>query len=291
MTAPNAASNTGIRPHHQAPAAMWGQGGRHYDDISFAISDALAHGAQRLGARPGEQALDVGTGTGWSARNVARSGACVTAVDISEAMLEAARTLSAHVRPPISFELADVEQMPFQDARFDRLISTFGVMFALDQRQAAAELARVCKRGARLVLVCWAPGGAVEEFFGVLAKHDPEPAPASAASPMAWGDPKAVEDLLGHDFELAFEHGLSEAYHDSVDDIWDWYARGFGPVRSLVTNLEGDAAAALRADVDDYHRHYANASGRLHVKREYLLTLGHRCGLDTSPGQPMARTS
>jgi ubiquinone/menaquinone biosynthesis C-methylase UbiE len=51
---------------------MWGIGGKDYDEISFAISDALAHAAQRLNARAGEHILDVATGTGWSARNAAR---------------------------------------------------------------------------------------------------------------------------------------------------------------------------------------------------------------------------
>lgn len=91
-----------VLTHHQAAAAMWGRGGKSYDDVSFAISDALAHAAQRLNARAGERILDVATGTGWSARNVARMGASVSAVDISNDLLDAARDLSAHVSPPIN---------------------------------------------------------------------------------------------------------------------------------------------------------------------------------------------
>ena len=62
-----------VQEHHRAAAEMWSRGGRFYDDVSYAISDALAHAAQRLNPRPGERILDVGTGTGWTARNVARS--------------------------------------------------------------------------------------------------------------------------------------------------------------------------------------------------------------------------
>jgi ubiquinone/menaquinone biosynthesis C-methylase UbiE len=71
------ASDHVIHAHHQPAATMWGRGGRNYDEVSFAISDALAHAAQRLNAREGERILDVATGTGWSARNVARRGAAV----------------------------------------------------------------------------------------------------------------------------------------------------------------------------------------------------------------------
>jgi len=53
-----------VLAHHQAAATMWGRGGRHYEDVSFAISDALAHACQRLNARAGECILDVATGTG-----------------------------------------------------------------------------------------------------------------------------------------------------------------------------------------------------------------------------------
>ena len=82
--------DTRIQPHHAAAAAMWGKGGRFYDEVSFAISDALAHAAQRLNARAGQTILDVATGTGWSARNAARAGARVTAVDISAELVAAA---------------------------------------------------------------------------------------------------------------------------------------------------------------------------------------------------------
>lgn len=263
-----------IRPHHEAAASMWGQGGRAYDDISFAVSDALAHAAQRLNAIAGQQILDVATGTGWSARNAARRGAQVTAVDISAELLAAAADLSAHVRPPISFQRADAESLPFDDARFDGVISTFGVMFAANQERAAAELGRVCRRGGRLVVAAWVPGRAVAEFFGVIARHAGTPPPA--ASPLAWGDPAHAERLLGRDWELSFEPAVSHAYHDSVEDIWSWYLRGFGPLKQLGASLDPDRLRALQQDVDAYHRHYQTSGGRLDVRREYLLIRGIR---------------
>jgi len=258
---------------HGPAAAMWGIGGKDYDEISFAISDALAHAAQRLNARAGEHILDVATGTGWSARNAARRGATVTGVDIAPDLLAAAGDLSRHIRPPIEFRLANAQQLPFDDGAFDGVISTFGVMFAADQAAAAAELARVCRSGGRLVLATWAPNGAVAEFFGVIAHHSDAPPPPSSS--LTWGDPAHVEKLLGKEFELKFERGISNAYHDSTEDIWDWYTRGFGPLRQLVQSLPPDRVHRLRRDVDAYHRHYAIPAG-LHMKREYLITLGRR---------------
>lgn len=262
-----------ILAHHQEAATMWGLGGRYYDDVSFAISDALAHAAQRLNAHTGERILDVATGTGWSARNVARTGAAVTGVDISDALLAAASELSGHVRPSIKFLLADAERLPFEDGAFDGVISTFGVMFAIDQAAASNELGRVCRSGGRLVLATWASEGAVAEFFGIIAKHSGAPRPPS--SPLAWGDPAHVEKMLGKAFDLRFEQGISNAYHGSTADIWDWYTRGFGPLRQIAETLSPERQGHLRRDIDAYHRHYAVPAG-LHVKREYLITLGQR---------------
>jgi SAM-dependent methyltransferase len=267
------AANQAVLPHHHAAATMWGRGGRHYDDVSFAISDALAHAAQRLNARAGERILDLATGTGWSARNVARTGATVTGVDITEDLLAAARELSGLVRPTIEFRQADAERLPFDDGAFDGVISTFGVMFAFDQAQASAELARVCRPGGRLALTTWAPGGAVAQFFRIIAQHSGAAPPPS--SPLAWGDPGHVEKLLGKTFDLKFEQGVSNAYHGSVEDIWHWYTRGFGPLRQLAEDLPPDRTEQLKRDVDAYHGHYSVPAG-LHVKRDYLLTIGRR---------------
>ncbi|MGH8430235.1 MAG: class I SAM-dependent methyltransferase, partial [Solimonas sp.] len=144
-----------VLDHNRATATVWGAGGRGYDDVSFAIADALGHAAQRLASTAGERVLDVATGTGWSARNVARTGAQVTAVDIAPELLEAAQELSALCKPPIDFRLADAEALPFGEGQFDKVISTFGVMFAGDQARAARELGRVCRKDGRLCLATW----------------------------------------------------------------------------------------------------------------------------------------
>jgi SAM-dependent methyltransferase len=195
----------------------------------------------------------------------------VTGVDIAEELLAAARKLAT---PGLSqrFRHADAERLPFADGQFDRVISTFGVMFAVDQQQAASELARVCKSGGRLVLATWTPDSSVAEFFGIVGKHAGDPPPRE--SPLLWGDPGHVRKLLGEAFGLTFEHGTSNDYYDGLNEIWEWYVRGFGPVRALAETLDKDALNAFRRDIDDYHSHYMTGDGLLHVERRYLLTIG-----------------
>jgi hypothetical protein len=124
-----------------------------------------------------------------------------------------------------------------------------------------------------LALATWASAGAAAEFFDIISQY--RDAPPQRSSPLAWGNPAHVEELLGQAFDLKFEQGISDAYHGSTEDIWDWYTRGFGPLRQLAESLPADRRQHLKRDVDAYHRHYAVPAG-LHVRREYLLTIGRR---------------
>jgi ubiquinone/menaquinone biosynthesis C-methylase UbiE len=64
--------------------------------------------------------------------------------------------------------MGDAEQLPFPEASFDVVTSTFGVMFVARPDDAARELARVCKKGARLGLCIWPPGDTIEGLFKVM---------------------------------------------------------------------------------------------------------------------------
>ena len=72
-----------IQAHNQRPATVWSSGGELYDEVSQGISDSIEHCVRRLVPRPGENILDLATGTGWTSRSVARRGAKVTGVDIA----------------------------------------------------------------------------------------------------------------------------------------------------------------------------------------------------------------
>ena len=262
-----------VMPHHEEAALTWGLGGRAYDTISFGVSDALTHAAQRLSPGADESILDVATGTGWTARTIARSGASVTAVDISSELLSAAEELSAHLLPRITFHQADAEALPFPDASFDAVISTFGVMFAANHDQAARELARVCRPGGRLVLLVWDPQGSVADFLGIIGKYSPAPPPGP--SPLDWGDPAHVRELLGQDFALTFEPGVNDHYLADEESAWQWYAQGFGPMKQVIESLPADRLADFKREIDAYHGKFRTDAG-LHVRREYLVILGQR---------------
>ena len=89
----------------------------------------------------------------------------------------------------IEFREADAEALPFADASFDVVVSTFGVMFTPDQDKAAAELLRVCRPGGKIGLANWTPEGFIGQLFKTLGKHLPPP--AGVKSPALWGIARA----------------------------------------------------------------------------------------------------
>jgi len=123
-----------VLSHNERAAATWGSGGRDYDRISEGVSDALAHLVNRIDPQQGERFLDIATGTGLTARLLSSHGAKVAGVDIGAGVIEAAKTLA----PEIDFRVGDAEALPFEDASFDGVTSTFGVMFVAQPELAAA---------------------------------------------------------------------------------------------------------------------------------------------------------
>lgn len=266
-----------IRPHNDRLAALWRLDGRHSDQISSGIADALEQSVLRLNPRPGERILDLSTGTGWTSRLVARRGATVTGVDVAGDWLETARDKARAEGLPITYQIADAEELPFETGAFDAVISTFGIMFASRPEQAAAELARVCRKGARIALTTWVSDSSVSQMFQVMRKYmAPVPAGAPALhSPFDWGRTERLQELLGRRFELRFENGFSYYREPSAKAAWNTFSTGDGPTRTLASSLDPGRREALRTDFIAFHSCFPNGGG-ITVPREYWLTLGKR---------------
>jgi ubiquinone/menaquinone biosynthesis C-methylase UbiE len=115
-----------IQSHNQKPASVWSSGGSAYDAISRGIADSIEHCVLRLAPKQGERILDLATGTGWTSRAVARSGAKVVGVDIAADLVAAAKARAAADRLAIEYRIGDAEKLPFADGEFDAVISTCG---------------------------------------------------------------------------------------------------------------------------------------------------------------------
>lgn len=264
-----------IQPYNNKAATTWSAGGLHYDRISHFISAAIEHCIARLAPAPGEQILDVATGTGWAARVLANHGAKVTGVDIAGGLIDAARILASKAQLDISFQVGDAEELPFEDESFDAIVSTFGVMFSGRPEVAAAELARVCKKGGRIGLTTWFPDSNIFGIFKVMKPYQPTPPTPLPPSPFAWGNQERVSELLGSTFDLQFETGTVFLHVPTGLEAWELFVESYGPTKVLAASLDAEHYNTLKSDFIAFHDGFKVELG-IKMPCKYLVTIGTR---------------
>jgi len=262
---------------NEKAAGMWSSGGREYDAISRGVEEGIRHCVLRLAPQKNEQILDIATGTGLTARNIARSGANVTGVDIAQGLLDAAREISDEEGLSIDWQLGDAEKLPFGDASFDAAASTFGIMFASNQEAAINELGRVVRPGGRIAIAAWLPESTAVKLRQVIAPFMPPP-PQTASpppSPFNWGDAEWVRQTLGANFELGCEKAELTHRVASPAEAWQVYVDGFGPIRATANALEPDRRSELKTAFETWIDGFSTDLG-VSLTYQYLVTIGTR---------------
>src|ERR1700710_895987 len=151
--------------------AAWSSG--DYAIIGTTLQIVGEELCEALDIRPGQKVLDVAAGNGNATLAAARRWCDVVSTDYVPGLLERGQLRAKAEGLPVEFKVADAEALPFADATFDVVVSTFGVMFTPDQDKAAAELLRVCKSGAKIGLANWTPDGFIGQLFRTIGKHVP----------------------------------------------------------------------------------------------------------------------
>jgi SAM-dependent methyltransferase/rhodanese-related sulfurtransferase len=219
----------------------------------------------------GAKVLDVACGAGQTAIPMARKGMQVTGVDIATNLIETARKRAQAEGLDIRFDEGDAEQLPYPDASFDIVFSLIGAMFAPQPQKVAAELARVCRPGGRIIMGNWTPSGFVGQMFKTMAAHVPPP--AGMASPVLWGDEATVRERLGgsvSDLQMArrlypFNYPFGPA------DVVEFFREYYGPTNRAFSALDATGRAALRRDLEQlWSRHNQSSNGATSVEAEYL---------------------
>jgi len=267
--------DTHIRSHNATPSATWSSAGGAYDEISRGILDAIEHCTNRLAPPRGGSVLDLATGTGWAARRLAERGFRVTGVDFAPDMLAVARELAGAHDLDIAFDLGDAEALPYPDASFHAVMSSFGIMFVQRPEDAAAEIARVCKPGGRIALATWTPDGNVFEMFSIMKSYMPKPTGTPPPSPFEWGTRERLATLLGDQVDLGFEQGTSFYREPDGEAAWQTFVEGYGPLRTLAGKLDETNRRALERDFVAFHDGFATDLG-ICVPRDYLVAAGTR---------------
>jgi SAM-dependent methyltransferase len=255
----------------QRQAMAWGAA--PFEKVADTIADVHDHLVRELAPQPGEKWLDVGTGTGAVALRAARAGAEVTGSDIAPVMIETAKRLSAEEGLEITYEVADAEELPYGNADFDVVSSSFGLIFAPDHEAAARELARVTKPGGRIGLTAWDPTGAMGDLFKVFGRFQPPP-PEGAGNPVDWGREEHARELLESRFDLSFVRGTSRNPRPP-EEAWEQTVTNFGPMKLLYGSLDDAKREELRAGYLAFLEPYVR-DGIADAPGEYLIILGRR---------------
>ena len=257
----------------QVQRKIWSSG--DYPDIAQRIESAAERLVAAADVQAGQDVLDVATGSGNVALLAAQRGAKVTGLDLTPELFDAARRRAAEAGVDIEWVEGDAEELPYEDDSFDRVLSAFGTMFAPRHEVAAAELVRVARPGATIVVAAWTPEGTNGQMFKTVASHMPPPAP-ELKPPSMWGSEDHMRSLFEqHGVALEFDRAVVDFEDESIDA---WLAYGeekLGPMVMARAVLEPQGKwDALHEDLRGlYERENKNTDGSFRVTPEYLITI------------------
>ena len=225
---------------------------------------------EALDLRAGQKVLDVAAGNGNVTLAAARRWCEVVSTDYVPALLERGRERAAAERLAIEFREADAEALPFADASFDAVVSTFGVMFTADQDKAAAELVRVCKPGGKIGLANWTPDGFIGQLFKTIGKYMPPP--GGVKSPALWGTGARITQFFGAQASsIQLEQRDFVFRYRSAQHWLDVFKSYYGPLLKTFGALDPETRTALTDDLFELIKRF-NRSGdkTMVVPSEYL---------------------
>ncbi len=229
----------------------WAEEWRRTDRTLGPLNDALIARARPLGPA---NILDIGCGAGGTslAFGDAFPGATITGVDLSDALIVAARGRAGD-RAGLNFESGDAALWRPVSGAFDLLVSRHGVMFFDNAEAAFSHLRSLAAPGATLIFSCFRARAENEWFAAlrpVVARFAPETlgAPEPATGPFAFADPTRIAQVLAAagfaaptieplDFDFVAGAGA-----DPVGDAVHYFAR-IGPIARLLATLDQHAHA------------------------------------------------
>ena len=247
--------------------AAWGSGDYAMIGTTLQIVGELL--CEAVDLRSNQRVLDVAAGNGNATLAAARRFADVVSTDYVGSLLERGRERAHAERLPVTFQEADAEALPFADASFDVVLSTFGVMFTPNHEQARSELKRVCRPGGKIGLANWTPEGFIGQLFKTIGKYVP-PAPGMK-SPALWGNKAHLAALFGSQATVAAQSRNFVFRYRSPAHWVEIFRSYYGPIVKTFAAIDPEAREALEADLyallDTFN---VAKDGTLVIPSEYL---------------------
>jgi SAM-dependent methyltransferase len=266
-------------PHDQALRARckatWESG--DFGIVAKYNDPAAVEFMSRLPLQRGQRVLDIACGTGNLAMIAARAGCVTCGIDIASNLVLQARGRAVAEGLEIDFREGDAEELPFQTASFDLVVSMYGLMFAPRPERAAAEALRVCKPGSVIALANWTPEGFIGENFRRVSHH--VLAPTGAISPLLWGDEATVRARFGdHVKDLRLTRRIARLrYPFPPAQTVEFFRQFYGPTLRAFAALDCDGQCKLHADLEDmFATHNRSQDGATELEAEYLEVVAIR---------------
>ncbi|MGR4872087.1 class I SAM-dependent methyltransferase [Variovorax sp. LARHSF232] len=231
------------------------------------VGELLAEAAD---VRAGEKVLDVAAGNGNATLAAARRFADVTSTDYVPALLDKGRGRAQAEGLDVHFQVADAEALPFPDASFDVVLSTFGCMFTPEHSRVAGEMMRVLRPGGRLGMANWTPAGFIGRLFKVIGAHVPPP--AGLQSPALWGTESHLVELFGpRSAAMQIERRIFNFRYRNAAHWLQVFRDWYGPTHKAFAALDTEDQARLERDITALLEEFNTAgSDSLVVPGEYL---------------------
>ena len=247
--------------------AAWASG--DYSRIGVTLQIVGESLAETMDLRPGASVLDVAAGNGNATLAFARRMCVVTSTDYVDTLLARGRARAEAEGLDVTYEIADAEQLPFNDSTFDGVVSTFGVMFAPNQDKAASELLRVCRANGKIGLANWTPTGFIGDVFKTLGKHVAPP--AGISSPARWGTEAWIAQTFGpHARAVAVERKAFVFRYTSPEQFVEIFRALYGPIHKAFLALDANAQGALARDlIETVDRFNTATDGSMRVPSDY----------------------
>ena len=253
---------------------MWGLG--DYAELSEALRPAAEALADACAASAGQEVLDVAAGDGNFAIACAREGASLVASDLSPGMVERGRARSEAEGYDIEWVEADVEDLPFEEGRFDCVGSVFGAMIAPRPRVVAEELFRVVRPGGTVGMTAWTKEGLTAELFALGRSYAP---PSDSPLSDEWSDDANVRerfDGLAARFEI--EIRTLPFRFESPEEMVATLGTSAPPWVAAKQNLPPERWEALATDARELAERWVGDGGRIEVDNEYALIVARKRG-------------
>jgi SAM-dependent methyltransferase len=261
----------GIKARQQK---TWASG--DYGAVAAIIHSTAENLVQAADLSAGWRVVDVATGTGNAAIAAARCLCTVTGVDYVPELMDRGRARAAAEHLPVDFVEGDAEALPCRDGEWDAVLSVFGVMFAPNQEQTAAELTRVCRPGGTIALANWVPDGFIGELFRTIGRRVPPP--PGVRAPAEWGSEPRLRELFGDRVrDLRLNRREFVFRFRSAEDFADYFRAHYGPTLKAFEALDDDNGKLLYADlVELVARHNVATDGTAKIRSAYVEVLATR---------------